>query len=261
MGLKLVGLELEGGWWDLPSGTKLYPNGVLTHDVSVVQPKNFSAGINHWGEAVSPPLKVKEVEGWLTEYYPTHIPATTNPGTPMERSCGLHIHTSFDYKWEYRAFVRKSWQDFALGEWEEWGKKHLPKGHIFFHRLAGKNRFCTREFQPYSQMMAREKGHNRPDRRTIFNYPWGYLKTIEFRMLPMFPDALLTGSEVVAKGDKNLAVMAVMEHLKMMRGWLSRFVAESERKMIYRGVISVTAPLPMQDEKEEILVQRRKVAD
>lgn len=262
MGLRLVGVELEGGWKHLPKGNLLTPNGVLTHDVSVTMPEGFAVGAGHWGEAVSPPLKASEIEKWIREYHPTHIPKSVNVGTGAEKSCGLHIHVSFDEFWEYRVFVRKAWQDRVLEHFKEWGeKKGLPPSHIFWHRWAGKNRFCTKAFQPHTQMLAKEKGHNRQDRRTQLNYPWGYLRTMEFRMLPMFPDGRkgMDDREEVKKEDVDLAVGGTLSYLHLVKEWLEERKAECERKEFYRGVV-VAEGLPSPTHlKDEVVINRKAV--
>ena len=223
MGIKAVGIELEGAWIGpkAPFLTET-PPCPLTHDVSVMAPEGWVKGMGHWGECVSPGKGIppKEAVPWTLAHYPSHISKTTGLGLPTEKSVGLHIHVSFEEKeWEYRACAQKAFHDHILEGFRKWGEKmKLPPDHIFWHRWRGGNRFCTRDFRPAIQMRMSGKGHNNLERRTQINFSH-FMDTIEFRMLPMFPDARLTGEEV-RKIDKEMAADSVKHYLFLVEEWL-----------------------------------------
>ena len=239
MGIKKVGIELEGGW----KGEQYpFPDAPFEHDVSVMPPKGFveKSGIHHWGECKSAPLDTEEALKWMAAHYPTHIPTTLNPGTSQEKSVGLHTHISFEEPWEYRALVSIHFRDRVLEEFEKWGKKvGLPKEHIFWHRHAGGNRFCTKDFRPGPQMAMTGKGHNNLTRRTQINFAH-FMNTIEFRMLPMFPDPRLRhgkDSEKVTPPDIELAVDAIRFYYEVVEGWLAeRRAEETAHRVVYRAI-------------------------
>ncbi len=238
MGVKAVGIELEGGWIgkNAPFLSDKSPSP-LTHDVSVQPPEGWVKGMAHWGECVVPGKGIPPGEAvpWLLAHYPSHVPKTTGVGSPQEKSVGLHIHVSFEEKeWMYRACAQMGFRDHILKGFAEWGEKmKLPPDHIFWHRWRGGNRFCKRDFTPAIQMRMTGKGHNNQDRRTQINFS-NYMDTIEFRMLPMFPDARLSGEEV-KKGDREMAAAAVTHYLALVEGWLKlKEVEEKSPQTIFK---------------------------
>lgn len=238
MGIKKVGIELEGGW----RGEQYpFPDAPFEHDVSVNAPKGFSAGdgVHHWGECKSAPLEVEEALKWMAAHYPTHIPITTDVGTSHERSVGLHTHISFEEYWMYRACVSVHFRDRVLEGMEKWAlHAGLPKEHIFWHRHAGGNRYCTKDFRPGPQMQMTSKGHNNLTRRTQINFSY-FMDTIEFRMLPMFPDPRLRKGhkEDVKEEDIELAVSAIRHYYNIVESWLSeKKEEETSRQVVYRAV-------------------------
>lgn len=212
-----VGVELEGGW------RRTFPDLRFVSEASVDPPPGYRARREHWGELVSPPMERAKVEAWVREHYPDDIPAPADVGTRAERSCGLHIHVSFTDLDYLRECVGKKFHNFMRGEFKRWGEMQgFPEGSYYWYRWEGKNRFCTADYQPGPQMEWMEKGRNRQNRRSMLNYPL-YYKTVEWRMLPMFP---MEGGEGVRGVDK--AVSAIHHYLSAVERWLEK-VVEKER--------------------------------
>lgn len=222
--IALVGIELEGGW------RKTFPETAFISEQSVSRPPGFTAGQDHWGELVSPPLAPDAAIAWLREHYPDVVPPPTEVGTNREKSCGLHIHVSFTTVDAYRECVSKKFHLHLVRAFREWGEKEgFPEEDYYWYRLSGRNRFCTSDFQPGPQMEWREKGTNRQNRRAHLNYPWGYLKTVEWRMLPMFPD--------VDQGVRSLEF-----YLASVEGWLA--MQDGGEKILFDGKVSVVPSQP-----------------
>src|SRR3990167_7111359 len=99
--IKLVGIELEGGWDTLPRGIQ------PTQDTSV----HVTAA--HRGELPSPPMPLHMIEGWVKKYYPQVVDA----------SCGMHIHMSFDTALTYQRLMTPTYSTTILAAMREWATK------------------------------------------------------------------------------------------------------------------------------------------
>jgi hypothetical protein len=183
--IKLVGLELEGGW-----GTDgIFPDVKLWHDQSVPPVKGYRQGYHHWGEVISPPIPPDEAAQWMRDHYPTEVPEPKCPGTRDEQSAGFHVHLSFHSAADYCKLLSRAFYTQFLVDMEVWGKKECPDDKRFWRRLEGRNRFAKRRFIPTRQMNLGVKDSNPSAlRRTIINYPHALHGTVEVRLFPMFPD-------------------------------------------------------------------------
>lgn len=182
--INLVGVELEGGWKELPKGINLVHDG----SVKIPPPANSldpMTGRPLWkvysGELPSTPLPVKEYPTWVRKYYPSHINDT----------CGLHVHYSFTCALHYSLLMVPEYPKSIVVGVQEWAEEEkLPKDHPIWDRLAGKNTACQHLFHADLQVGAGvEKGHDRMavgHRYTVIGYPYPRHTTIECRLLPGF---------------------------------------------------------------------------
>lgn len=196
--IRLVGLELEGGWRD-----KIWPEMPFHHDQSVPRPGGYDGKKWHYGEIVSPPLPPDgKDEEWLFKYYPLDVPIPTDYGTNAEKSAGFHIHLSFLDQQDYERCMSRRFFNLFLSEMDIWGKMALPlqtietdgeewARRLYFERLQGMNRFARRRFVPRKQVGVKKKDSNSTaDRRTLINYCHALHKgTMEIRLFPTFPKA------------------------------------------------------------------------
>lgn len=186
-----VGVELEGGWLQLPPGLDH-----LDRDGSVVFPSAQVMDLNgkiklKVGEIPSPVLipsstkdNVLTLEKWMRVFYPSHV----------NHTCGMHVHMSFQNAFQYQQLMREDFMWTVLHYFNEWAKervrdKSIPASHCFFERLAGKSEYCQHVFHADEQAVRSDKryGHFEPGHRyTVIHYPFQRIGTVECRLLPMF---------------------------------------------------------------------------
>lgn len=168
--IKEVGVEIEGGWNDDNYPTESHmDNSVQNCDGALV------------GETASPPLKIEEVEAWMSSNYPDHI----------SKTCGLHIHLSFTNQLAYMQLMdSKFYNKVFLPNLHQWGKELNIKG-TFWSRLEGKNTYCRKGFNPEIQVV-QTSSHSNDIRYYHLNYCYALIKnghpirTIETRLFPVF---------------------------------------------------------------------------
>jgi hypothetical protein len=179
--IKLVGLEVEGGW----NGTPLvapFPEMPIIADHSVdgrTVPPNRPLETVHKGEITSKPMEpdMKLVGKWIDKYWPHDV----------NNTCGYHIHTSFSNLKDYSILTTKSFLNYTMEEMENLAKKlKLPSDHLIWERLAGKNPFSLLNFDGSSQIKIRRKQVGDRIRYGALNFCWGVHGTFEFRALPAF---------------------------------------------------------------------------
>lgn len=173
-----VGVELEGGWATLPPDTNLEHDGSVT----VTSPPGTRLSV---GELPSPPKLPIAMWPWMRKYYPSHI----------NNTCGLHVHMSFGSARLYQLLMVEDFQTTMLHYLAEWGKAEgLPLTHPLWDRLNGKNRYCSLDFWPDSQVRHARKSYSseQPGHRyTAINYCYGLngCGTVECRVMPMYAEA------------------------------------------------------------------------
>lgn len=194
MGVKLVGLEFEGGWRN-----RIFLDAAFRDDISVPCPEVSEGGVAlyahkpgrqpwHFGEIVSPPLAIGEVFAWADKHYPIDPSPVLNEGTGQERGSGIHVHLSFDTLEDYSRVASRRFYNVFLTTLAEWGRRvELPETSQFWRRLKGANRFAKRHFNPRRQIGVTTKNSqaNAP-RRTALNYCFGLHGTVEVRIAPTF---------------------------------------------------------------------------
>ena len=179
--VKLIGVELEGGWLTMPPDRKL-----IINDGSVFQRGQMlpllPAGkkLAAMGEMPSPPMEPAEAFEWIEENYPQVV----------DNTCGLHVHMSFTRAGHYQQLMIPEFQATILTETEKWAKQeNIDPAHTLWPRLQGRSQYCKHDFWPDLQAQAHEKDFDKRrkgHRYTVLNYCYGRHKTLECRLLPMF---------------------------------------------------------------------------
>jgi hypothetical protein len=193
--IKLVGVELEGGWTDRPPSPMIGDGSIR-----LVRGNQAADGrvINHVGEIPSPPFaSPAELFAWMRDNYPQHT----------DRSCGMHVHLSFKSNNSYVRIMDKAFFDHVRAALIDWGRG--PGGITydqFFSRLEGGNSYCRTEYRPMEQVKHKEKG---PARYSILNYCYGRYQTVELRALPLFPTLVE-------------AEAAITAYFEIVENWLAR---------------------------------------
>lgn len=173
--IKRIGLELEGGWSSRPPGAEMRRDGSVDlsgSDAQVV------------GEISSPPYaRIETAEEWLIANHPRY----TN------QTCGFHIHISTETDGLYCRLMCREFFDKFCAAYQAWGDEHLtaqmPERRLFLDRLAGRNRYCLRDFKPDDQAAYQPGVHGdeqRQHRYCLLNYCYKMHGTMESRLLPMF---------------------------------------------------------------------------
>lgn len=191
--VKLVGIELEGGW-DAPvpgetihkDSSVVFPppriltdptTGIRSVDPTCVYPKHDIGEI-----ASQDPMPVEEVEPWMMRCYPQHVNGT----------CGLHVHMSFHHKLNYSRLVVPEYTQFMVEAVKSFCiNEGLPESHPQWSRVnQPDHRHCAHTFLGDKQIMMRKKDYNsrgtEHSRYTFINYCDGQYHTIECRGLAMY---------------------------------------------------------------------------
>lgn len=175
----LAGVELEGGWKELPAGV-----AALEHDGSVFN-KRPPVGANYIGELPIGPVVPAALPTLITRNHPHKINST----------CGMHVHMSFESLLHYGLLMVPEYQETMLVYLTKWAKKQVnSKGqplfnddHYIWARLRGESEFCRKNFWPDAQAATKRKGFDRNakgNRYTVIHY-CGRQNTVECRVLPM----------------------------------------------------------------------------
>lgn len=179
----LVGVELEGGWVQLPTGV-----AQLDVDGSVFD-RRVPAGVRHIGELpIGPAL-------------PAGIPELIRINHPQKvnHTCGMHVHMSFDSLWYYQLLMVPEYQITMIEYLTRWAKDNKFKDtHHIWARLRGESQYCRNEFWPDIQSGTKRKdfNHDRPGHRYTHVHYCGRQRTIEIRTLPMMDKVKLAVSAV-----------------------------------------------------------------
>jgi len=208
-----VGVELEGGWTELPRGVELFPDSsvkikppqneviyarqneirrlldVTRTDASRAQLRTEYETLNyklcqlHTGEIPSEPLELDKLPTWMKKYYPPFVNET----------CGLHVHMSFVSAYHYARLMIPEYSLTIVKYLTDWAvKEGLPTDHVIWPRLRGECEYCQPVFDPDRQKVKvkKEYDHHAPGNRySMVNYQWTRLGTIEVRVLPMMATA------------------------------------------------------------------------
>jgi len=196
--VKKIGVELEGAWSQLPPGVQR-----VERDGSVFRNRGPGALFPFIGELPLPATPPNDIAPILTLNYPHKV----------DKTCGMHVHMSFDTLWHYQLLMVPEYQETICHYLKLWAKrKGFRADHHIWERLDGNSEFCRKGFWPHLQARYRDKDfdHNREGHRyTIIHY-CGRLGTIECRVLPMMKNATLAIeaiAQVVAITNASLQVL------------------------------------------------------
>ena len=222
--IRAVGIEFEGAWSKYKSaetGLPAHPEGNekavikrlkqplnLKYDGSVSIPDNRAT----WkGEIASKPLQIRHIESWINKAVPDLANST----------CGIHVHISVKHINNYIKLATPKYYNYYIKKMGKWGNKMgLPKNHLFWERLNGKNTYCKAEFKAEDQMHVEGRGG---DRYTHINYCYGLWNTMEFRLLPAFhtnPENKPNWKNFTSPPDINLIKSAIFETLRTIESYL-----------------------------------------
>jgi hypothetical protein len=170
----LVGVELEGGWIELPPGV-----AQLDHDGSVFNGR-MPAGVRYIGELPIGPALPAGIGELIRQNHPQKV----------NNTCGMHVHMSFETLWYYHVLMVPEYTKTVIHYLTKWAEEQKFKdSHHIWPRLKGESRFCRDEFWPDMQAGTKRKDHNqeRPGHRYTHVHYCGRHSppTIEIRTLPM----------------------------------------------------------------------------
>lgn len=213
MPIKKVGIELEGGWATRPDldnihlvddasvegvgqrrGTEMcdcscecsdedHCGGEYNEDCEDCHvcrgetcQVDEDAGRLAWVGEARPrePLGKAEVSEWMRNAYPTEY----------NRSCGLHVHVSFDEPWEYTSLQSQKFYDTFM-RWAS--KKARQVGDLTTQgpRLRGANRYC-KAWSKVDDLAGQLEAEGYVDERyRHINFCWAKHGTLEFRLWGM----------------------------------------------------------------------------
>lgn len=196
----LIGVELEGGWKELPEGTRLVHDGsVIIQEGTAPQiPLGRQQAIEDIGRrlrgglissrtavrfAAEQGVSERELQdylngggvrsqmgGLMTGEVPSPPMPTKQLSAWMQKfyparvnaTCGLHVHQSFKSALHYQQLMPPSFQFTVLKYVGAWAKEeNLPKDHPIWERLAGKSDYCQHKYYADQQAQAKEKSHDR----------------------------------------------------------------------------------------------------
>lgn len=249
--ITMIGVELEGGWTNIPSGARVtrdgsvrglrHPSGgvvweaqndgrtpastrVSQRDLDVTNARRLRSGLNpivadlppqnimEVGEIPSPVMPPTELEVWMRKYYPQVVNET----------CGLHVHMSFESALHYQRLMVPEYQQAILNQMGRWAtEEKLPLDHSLWGRLRGDSVYCQHKFWPDHQIRTRGKAFDQRTeghRYTVINYCYANNGTVECRLLPMMSTA-------------DQGIRAVQRILDITNAFLSRD-RDKEKKLI-----------------------------
>lgn len=225
----LIGVELEGGWDNLPKGLRR-EDFVRDGSLDALQRKIPTTFVN---ELPSPPLEMDAMIAWMRAHWPQHV----------DETCGMHVHLSFKTALAYSKVVREEYPGTILKYIRQWAEQEqVDKSNPLWDRLEGKSQYCQHQFFGDDQIRNTRKDHDkvrRGHRYTVINYCWGRnMPTAECRLLPMFSDVeqgIRAMQQVVEITNKFLAATAKRE-----RGRFAGFVVNPANMVrVERRVVAV----------------------
>ena len=178
--VKTIGVELEGGWDEVPEGCTIVGDG------------SVMVRSRHVGEIRSPVFNsVYEIGPWVESAYPQTV----------GKSCGIHVHMAFGVNNDGVVSLLSDTDDyrrFLMRHLHYWGSRNKVRLSYFWDRLDGLNNFCLardngRSVFPYIGELG-----DGGDRYTQVNFcSYRNHKTVEVRVLPAFKSKRLAADAIV----------------------------------------------------------------
>ena len=171
-----IGVELEGAWNFLPPGTRLEMDASVFRDPAT-ETRKIPPG-HLAGELPIGPIQPGALPKFMRKYYPHKV----------DKSCGMHVHMSFESVWHYALLMTPDYQDTMIEYLGQWARAEgFSACHHIFERLDGNNTYCQRKFWPDQQVQYTKKDydHNRFGHRYTIVHFCGRQMTVEVRVLPM----------------------------------------------------------------------------
>lgn len=237
--IRLVGIELEGGWDQPPEGEVIERDGSVkfpqqpavraSFEEPLTSPQLTAAqrALNRpvtvtlpvpqmKGEITSKPIAVDKIAGWMTHAYPKYVNET----------CGLHVHMSFHYRSNYARLMTPDFTAWMVAKVRAFAEaEKLPSDHPQWERVKNPNHpHCAHVYLGPAQIRMTRKDYDsrgKPySRYTFVNYPAGQHNqagggTVEVRGLAMFDTA-------------EVAIRAIMAVLNGTNEFLSK-IRQRER--------------------------------
>lgn len=214
----LVGVELEGGWIQLPGNVEpqrdasVFRHGFKPEDIEKTKL------LQKVGEIPLEPLSPKTFPATFMLFYPDYV----------DQSCGMHVHLSLKRPFIYQRLMVNhpySYPATIVRYIERWAlTEQLPADHPIWSRLANQNEYCQHIFHADEQVRtsAKDFDHHREGHRyTVVSFCWSRYKTVECRLLPMMQTA--------AQG-----VRAVQEVINITNAFLA---ASVEKEPFHRSAV------------------------
>ena len=228
--IKLIGAELEGAWSrkcsshlfeEIAEDSSVRINGESSGHCDCDQDDLDEHGCECGRDDESRKFYVGEIRT-LPAATLTELAAEIRRGFPdvINRTCGYHIHTSYKSLLSYTQLSEVVFHQFFL-----WHIEKLPSvipltkqdQAYFWARFEGKNSACTPQFNPVGQL------HFGEHRYTAINFAAYHkrIKTVEFRLLPMFEQA-------------ETAVSASMYLVRLIETYLAHQARHKEKEIAPR---------------------------
>jgi hypothetical protein len=241
--IKLVGIELEGGWSEVPTGIEWVGHAVpaagqLGRDGSLDPLAARNPTCPYVGELPSKPMPEGAVEKWLKAHYPAII----GP------ECGMHIHISLTNDLLYMKLMDDEAYPATVVEYlRRWAvAEKIAKTDPIWGRLAGTCIYCQHLHMPDEQVSNTRKDwekHRKGHRYTALNFCYNRVDlgkprngleettkaigTIECRLLSMPENA-------------EMAARAVKEFIRVTNGFLLATGAKKEKKKSTNFAVDVS---------------------
>ena len=195
-GIKKMSIEVEGAFSKKPLKYDHDPSVSVESDYITNKEGVRSALHQYFGESKS---LICANETTLREYVNELYEKFD---LKFNSSCGLHIHIQLKSNDDYSKLMKMEFYSYFL-DWLDWFcmTYQVNHGHRFYKRIAGKNHFAERRFNPDDQYNERSKGG---DRYCFINYCFNCIRgfegragshkgrTAEFRVFCMFQDQKMT---------------------------------------------------------------------
>ncbi len=268
-----IGIEIEGWWFDLPKAQNLASemcDETGNRDGSLIQFSSCSGDdiykpldgtdVDIVMSTDNPALEARRLHNrkcangknndcrlcgaqcWEFKTKPADIAGALKQLTKLypyvtSRSAGMHVHMSFKDPTSVSLLCSQKFFDYWNTQWEAWGNKNNIKG-AFWERLREENQYCMKpkiaEFK--GKTVVTKGGHKY---RQVNFLPYDSIRTVEFRLLPMFQKA-------------SLSILAIEQLLDIVETYLQTADLTKEVNLKRPVAESADVPLKLPEVKSEL---------